>query len=113
MNDKEAQIGYDWKPANKRKPRCNEVLRFRRAKNAKTSALATNCLLALWNGSKYYIFNAQADRWEEYDYYFAYTENKETPAPLEDFEYAYVPPLQTQYVPFYAIAYNRRKNVGH
>ena len=111
MSDNSAQIGYDWKPANKRKPRCNEVLRFRRAKNIKTSWFMMDNLLAMWDGNNYHIFNVQTLRWEDYDYYFAYTENHETPAPLADFEYAYVPPKQTQYVPFYALAYNRRKTV--
>ena len=107
-NKNEEIVGNEWFPATT-KPRQDEIVKLRRVRNNKTEM---GDLMALLNGEKYYIFNLQTGKWEDYCYFFAYSMNKETPAPLEDFEYSYIDPLQTRYIPFYALAHARRRTIS-
>ena len=96
MGNKTAQepvIGYDWKPANKRKPRCYEVLKFRSIEDPTER-------LSMWDGQRFYIFNVYLTKWEPF-----------ADEDLPKWEYAYIPGEQSKYMPFHAIAVAKRSEV--
>ena len=86
------EIGYDWRPADKRKPKAFEVLKFKR-----TDTMDDKEFYAIWNGDQYYIFDLQSGHWKELK-----------GMALSECAYAYIPKDSTQYLPYYAIANSRR-----
>lgn len=107
---------YEWKPAEKRKPRANEVIKFRRVEAFPEESKE---LLALWNGSDYYIFDLQKGEWVTLsEYVFGYesvlVKGKEVSISAEHlgWEYSYAPKDAYRYVPFYALAEARRNRIG-
>lgn len=87
-------IGYDWRPADKRKPKAFEVLKFKRIETNDDKEF-----YALWNGDDYYIFDLQSGHWKVLE--------EETASYI----YAYIPKESTRYLPYYAIAYSRRQEL--
>ena len=111
-------FGYDWKPANKRKPRCNEVLKFRRIEEGLKATPME--YLAMWTGKKFYIFDQNRNKWltlEEIVHPKNVREavsrvpNAELIVELLGWEYAYIPKDQSRYIPFHAIAVAKRHDV--
>ena len=121
MGNKTAQkpeFGYDWKPANKRKPRCNEVLKLRRIEEGIKSDPMEH--LAMWDGKGFYIFDPHRVKWltlEEIVYPesmlrdAANVPNAKLVANLLEWEYAYIPKALSKYIPFHAIAMAKRSEV--
>lgn len=93
-----------WHDAEKEHPEENKVVIFQREGTEKE-------LLALWRDGKYYIFEVGNCEWAEYDYYFAYWHNHETPAPISDFKWTDGGPEPYRHVPFYALAEARRNRI--
>lgn len=101
-----AEIGYEWKPAHKRKPRAFEILKFRKAGGHDDKEY-----FACWNGERFFVFDIYSGRWKTLEQkVFAYPEEN-VRMELLGWEYAYIPKDQTRYIPFWAIAFSRLKEV--
>lgn len=87
----EPAFGYDWRSFG-RFPKANEVFKVRNKATDQED-------FGLWNGKRYYIFNMASGHWEEF------AENK------SGYEYAYVPPEQARFVPYWALANSRRHEI--
>lgn len=87
----ETVFGYDWKSFG-RFPKVNEVFKVRNKEDGRED-------FGLWNGKHYYIFSMASGHWEEF------AENK------SGYEYAYVPPEQARFVPYWALANSRRHEI--
>lgn len=87
----ETVFGYDWKSFG-RFPKVNVVFKIRNKEDGKEG-------FGLWNGKLYYIFDMASGHWEEF------SENK------SGYEYAYVPPEQARFVPYWALANSRRYEI--
>lgn len=94
----------NWRPATGEKPEVNKVVLLKRKGDEKE-------LLALWNGTHYYIFDLQRGEWMKHHEYFAWISNHETPAPLEEFEYSAIPQDAYKTLAFVAIAEARRNRI--
>ena len=99
-------IGYEWRKAEKRRPRPFEVFKFRKVEVAPDPRDEE---LALWNGERYYIFSRSAGKWMSLEKFYGIDDSSGQRAELLGYEYAYIPSENTQYVPFWAIA-NSCKN---
>ena len=92
-----AEIGYEWKKAEKRKPKAFEILKFRRVDAD--------------DGERFFVFDIYSGRWKTLEQkVFAYPEEN-VRAELLGWEYAYIPKDQTRYVPYWAIAFSRLREV--
>lgn len=87
----ETVFGYDWKSLG-RYPKVNVIFKIRNKEDGRED-------FGLWNGKHYYIFSLASGHWEEL------AENK------SGYEYAYIPPQQTIYVPYLALASSRRYEI--
>lgn len=87
----EETFGYDWKKFG-RFPKTNEVYKMRKKSDGSES-------FGLWSGKHYYIYSFASGHWERF------TELK------SEYEYAYVPPEQARYVPYWALANSRKSEV--
>lgn len=102
-----------WHDAETDHPEENRVVIFLRKETDANKAIRSDKeLLAMWRDGKYYIFEVGNCEWAEYDYYFAYWHNHETPAPLSDFQWTDGGPEPYRHVPFYALAEARRNRIG-
>lgn len=106
-NDVSQVIGYDWKPAEKRKPRAFEVIRFRRVGPEGDG----NEMLATFDGDRYYIFETNPCRWvtlEEHVFGPGIDRRVRAAAGLPGWLYAYENVKQAmKYAPYYAIAVSK------
>ena len=94
-------------------PEENKVVIFLRDETESNASIRSpKELLAMWHDGKYYIFEVANCEWMEYDYYFAYWHNHETPAPLSEFKWNDGGPEPYKHVPFYALAEARRNRIG-
>lgn len=89
----EPVFGYDWKSFG-RFPKVNEVFKVRNKEDGRED-------FGLWDGKHYYIFNMASGHWEEF------AEDK------SGYEYAYVPPEQARFVPYWALANSRRYEIEY
>ena len=98
-------FGYDWKPADKRKPRANEILKFRRVE--------PECreYFALWNGDRYYIFDIYTCRWKTLEQFLFVYPEENVRAEVLGFRYAYIPKDQVKYIPYWALANSRKGEI--
>lgn len=87
----ETVFGYDWKSLG-RYPKVNVIFKIRNKEDGRED-------FGLWNGKHYYIFNMASGHWEE------------LAADKSGYEYAYIPPQQTIYVPYWALANSRRYEI--
>lgn len=116
----EQAIGYDWKN-DKRKPPAFEIIKLRFTRTAADEVTGGPVMvfsderLGMWNGSEYYIFDVQAGRWIPVRKYLtlklAYAKERHIKREDIGIQYATIPATSGKYIPYYAIAFSRRKEV--
>lgn len=110
-NDISQVVGYEWKPAEKRKPRAFEVIRFRRVGPEGDD----NEMLATFDGDRYYIFETSLCRWvtlEEHVFGPGIDPRVRAAAGLPGWLYAYENKKQAmEYAPYYAIAVSKLSDI--
>lgn len=102
------EVEFEWRPLRKRAPRDLEVVRL------KANEPECKQYFGMWDKTqhRWFIFDIYNGHWATMEQYLLGVSDKDTiRCPLDGWEYAYIPNDKTKFIPFYALAFSRKREV--